>query len=478
MIINHQDGWIYLGPPRTGSTTLVKALTEEFGGEHLGISQHDCQVPESYRGYYQFATVRHPYARALSLWGMLQKDALRLPQVVEPYCREHGIGPDLSFEEFVDFLVRAETGPSGNVFYHWTCHDYLKDQRVTALLRMEQLNQDFVRLPFVRGYQLPVTNQHVWREFAGGDPRRLLTAKVRFQLQRWAQEDFRHYGYTDENFQLTAEPNRFDNGYQVDEQHLPFRYGLRQVDVRSRELFRLDAAPAQGAPVCLGSSYTFGRFVERPFPQRLSESLGRRCLNLGAGLASPEFYLRQPELLELIERAPVLVFQVMSARNSPNSCLVYADEACRAQLDTRTRQYVASPYDFWEQLRGQPSLYRQCYQESITSYRLAATELLCRAKGRRILLWWSRQRPAPPAGNPLDHENFYPNFHPQMVPSDVVDWLKNYADDYVEQVFNDTWQTDLPGAEPCQYYPSPHEHSALADRLAALLRESDVPTVL
>src|SRR5690606_8902518 len=62
-----------------------------------------------------------------------------------------------------------------------------------------------------------------------------------------------------------------------------------------------------------------GCFCDSPYPQLVEQALRLPALNLGYGGAGPEFFLRQPAVLEYVNRARFVVLQVMSARSQSNS---------------------------------------------------------------------------------------------------------------------------------------------------------------
>ena len=71
--------------------------------------------------------------------------------------------------------------------------------------------------------------------------------------------------------------------------------------------------------VAIGAAQTFGRFVDDPYPARLSRQLGLPVLNLGISGAGPSFFFMRPDLLKLINQAKLAIVQVMSGRSLTNS---------------------------------------------------------------------------------------------------------------------------------------------------------------
>jgi hypothetical protein len=102
--------------------------------------------------------------------------------------------------------------------------------------------------------------------------------------------------------------------------------------------------------VCLGAAQTFGRFVQRPYPQQVSDFLQVPVLNLGVSGAGPEFYLERPSLIRRIARAEIVIVQAMSARSVTAGCF-------KAQKGNKgVLSFVAGPH------AGQPLLAQAAYQ--------------------------------------------------------------------------------------------------------------------
>jgi hypothetical protein len=60
-------------------------------------------------------------------------------------------------------------------------------------------------------------------------------------------------------------------------------------------------------------------FCQYHFPHQLSQRLAIPMLNLGIAGAGPRFFLRNPQLIQKMNEAEIVVLQVMSARSEDNS---------------------------------------------------------------------------------------------------------------------------------------------------------------
>lgn len=68
----------------------------------------------------------------------------------------------------------------------------------------------------------------------------------------------------------------------------------------------------------LGTTETFGKFVERPFPERVAQHLSANPVNLGLINGGTEAYLSDPEVLKIAKQASLRVVQVIGALNQTN----------------------------------------------------------------------------------------------------------------------------------------------------------------
>ncbi|SMX30861.1 DUF6473 family protein [Actibacterium lipolyticum] len=95
--------------------------------------------------------------------------------------------------------------------------------------------------------------------------------------------------------------------------YFPCRYG------KSKLLFR-GPKRMTVAPFCavLGGTETYGKFIERPFPQLLEEQSGIRAVNLGCVNAGVDVFVNDHTIMELCGNAGVTVVQALGAQNMSN----------------------------------------------------------------------------------------------------------------------------------------------------------------
>lgn len=237
--------------------------------------------------------------------------------------------------------------------------------------------------------------------------------------------------------------------------------------------------------VCIGAAQTFGRFCEKPFPTLLQERLGIQAVNMGRGGAGPSFFSKENgRLLEYVNGARFVVIQVMAGRSESNSLFeskglgyyirrsdgtgIGCDEAFKELLASNDLGYIKK-------------LVAETRQNWITNY----IELMEAIRVPKILLWFSERR--------SDYREGYKDLNalfgqfPQLVNTDMINQLRQYADDYVECVSNKgmphvlinrftgkptivrdrwsgTWNKNW-------YYPSPRMHIEAANALEKVCRK-------
>lgn len=72
------------------------------------------------------------------------------------------------------------------------------------------------------------------------------------------------------------------------------------------------------AVVCIGSSETFGRFIDAPFAAQLDQALDVPVLNLGVMNAGLDVMMNDPAIAAAVADADAVVMQITSAHNMTN----------------------------------------------------------------------------------------------------------------------------------------------------------------
>ncbi|WP_417733824.1 DUF6473 family protein [Roseovarius sp.] len=93
----------------------------------------------------------------------------------------------------------------------------------------------------------------------------------------------------------------------------PVRYGT------SKLLFRGPQRDLTNAYVaCLGGTETYGKFIDRPYPDLLERQLGVTCVNFGWPNAGVDAFLKDDGLVSLAREARAVVVQMPCAMNLSN----------------------------------------------------------------------------------------------------------------------------------------------------------------
>ncbi|MDY7016441.1 MAG: DUF6473 family protein, partial [Cyanobacteriota bacterium] len=254
----------------------------------------------------------------------------------------------------------------------------------------------------------------------------------------------------------------------------------------------------------LGAAQTFGRYCPNPFPNILGERLQIGTLNLGKGGAGPTYFLNSPHsqtMLEAVDRAQLVVVQVMSGRSISNSVfqsLIGCNNGFRLPDGKQMKSLM-----IWNKLlkgkdkRGlEFQFLKDLIEETRQNHVNATIELLKRISPPKILLWFSVRSPQQLQelsqyslamsrrllGGGLSSRilhrmgigNNTMDIHlgefPHLIDRSMVDEIKKYSDSYVEcvtranmpqQLVN--FQGDAIGQNI--YYPSPEMHERAAEQL-------------
>ncbi len=246
-----------------------------------------------------------------------------------------------------------------------------------------------------------------------------------------------------------------------------------------------------GGFVCaIGAAQTFGRFVEKPYLRLLGEQLGVETLNLGMAGAGPKHYSQRPKALQIVNRAALVVVQVMSGRSVSNS---YFENTSAGSLkphgappEVQARHAEIAYTELFDE-KGEDFI-RSLIEETRNNYVAEYLDLLSRIEVPTLLFWFSTRQPEYTElyrqGIERSAGGFLGRF-PQLINAAVMDRLRPQADYYAEcisarglpqptrsrftgQIVDLGVAPRYPGHN--NYYPSPEMHEDAAAALLPVLR--------
>ncbi len=242
----------------------------------------------------------------------------------------------------------------------------------------------------------------------------------------------------------------------------------------------------------MGTAHTFGRFANRPFPDRLRRRHGYAGLDLSTSAVGPRYFTLKPELIEIANAGRVSVVQATSARSCGNS------KFQNDRTGNNVFQAVGSAYDspFIHETEIFPPMFAQHRIDEVEALVaemkvkwVEETSALLRALTTpKILLWFSSREPYYEPSR-KSWAAMCGEF-PQLVNDEMIEEVRPLADIYVDVTtraglpvrFRNRF-TGAPGQ--CHfgtvyrgdhgYYPSDEMHAKAADILDPVLARFFTP---
>ena len=255
----------------------------------------------------------------------------------------------------------------------------------------------------------------------------------------------------------------------------------------------------------IGASQTFGRYCHEPYPSILGKKLNTGTLNFGIGGKGPSYFLKNQTIIEKVNKAELVIIQVLSGRSISNSVFKSKDGGLHGVRLIDGKNMRAD--DLFSQLmsgKDKRGLSREFMEnlvkESRDNYEIATIDLLKAIKPPKILLWFSMRTPEYKEIYGLtpkqklrkelsafleklsngrvgffrrDLNNHIDNLlaeFPHLVNREMIEEIKPYCDRYVEYVSQaglphllKNFQGKVVGKDT--YYPSPVMHQQVSELL-------------
>ncbi len=183
MIVSFLRHFVYLGPPKTASTSLHQWLSQprlcDTRWNPARGDQHSAEVPIEAAGFFTFASVRNPYSRVVSLWRHHLADGSQGTPPVQ----------QMSFAAFIAWL------PDAPRFYGASQCQFIGGARLDAVVKIERIEEVFALPPFARlRHELPALPyvNRTWHD----DWRKYYDLSLADAVRRRFAADFQRFGYS------------------------------------------------------------------------------------------------------------------------------------------------------------------------------------------------------------------------------------------------------------------------------------------
>jgi hypothetical protein len=214
--------------------------------------------------------------------------------------------------------------------------------------------------------------------------------------------------------------------------YFPCRYPESRLTYRGP---RRDLSSPYAAFV--GGTLTYGKFVDRPFPDLVEDKLGMTCVNFGSMNAGVDVFLYDPFLKRAVNNARITVIQITSPRNMSNRFYsVHPRRNDRFLKPSTVLQTIYKDVDFSEfnftkhmlqRLRDvSPERFMSVVEELQQAWRARMQFLLSEIPGKTVLLWLSDHEPGD--GTECSGRD------PWFVSSDLIEEIRPNATAYVQAV--------------------------------------------
>lgn len=226
----------------------------------------------------------------------------------------------------------------------------------------------------------------------------------------------------------------YEYASEINLDYFPCRYGT------SRNLFRGPRRDlSQPYAVTLGGSETYGKFIQKPFPNLVEDQTNITTVNLGFMNAGLDVYIKDQVIMDIAAEARVCVVQIMGALNMTNRFYaVHPRRNDRFLHASPLLQTIFSDVDFTQynftrhMLSGLQIASREKFAHVMNEIRTAWVArmkfLLSKMKGRTVLLWIGASQPPKTAYFKEDERN------PLMIDAQMIEMLKEQVTSYVEYI--------------------------------------------
>lgn len=180
---------LFVAIPKTGTRSVYDILLGKYEG--YVHKEHEQIIPEQYKEYFSFITVRNPYDRACSeYWSTCHKGLGVCYGGFQEKFEQKNIPNTL--ENFLSFRLGLLWIPQ---------YKFYENNRIDQILRFENLQNDFKTLPFLTDHiELPkinTTTVYIEGKYHNIRPhwKKLITPKAGRIINEFFAKDFEMFNY-------------------------------------------------------------------------------------------------------------------------------------------------------------------------------------------------------------------------------------------------------------------------------------------
>lgn len=232
----------------------------------------------------------------------------------------------------------------------------------------------------------------------------------------------------------------------------------------------------------IGAGQSFGVLVRDPYAHMLARDLSMEVMNLSVGGSAPALYLNNPAAIEACNGSSLCIIQILSGRSSHSTYFESRDGKNMLRPRGSKLPFVPGDTAYEAMFAAEPPIVPQIVIGEVrANWTKEMLQLMSLIKVPKILLWFSERSPDALPESFTTYREAAGKF-PHFITRQMIDDIRDYADDYVEVVSSRGMPNQLTNrftGEPARvllgdrakpssedrYYPSPEMHE---DAYAAL----------
>ena len=153
MLYNNELKAIYLAPPKTGTRSMNLVLHNQYKFKQYKAPHFD-KIPNQFKDYYSFITVRNPYDRIVSTWWFFFKNEKKFQQkfffTEDLRSNTQDLNRETLLLEFLQYIKdNREIRKAGFRYLQPQSH-YIDNNKIDKFLNLEDIENEFKTLFFYK----------------------------------------------------------------------------------------------------------------------------------------------------------------------------------------------------------------------------------------------------------------------------------------------------------------------------------------